>query len=139
VSLRPLELLDVAKDVAQKSSSEGHRRCAISRAYYCAFHTLQEVVAVLPEEKPSEHPYIGHRETYRRLKAWRPEDASLKPLAHAAKLVSKYYKAALDMRENADYRLNLDISQSHVEEQLRNLEELAHFAKRVAKAQTEEA
>lgn len=54
MSIKPSEFLDFAKQCNQ-TKEEVYFRCAISRAYYCAYHEVLSKLQNPPNLKPSAH------------------------------------------------------------------------------------
>jgi uncharacterized protein (UPF0332 family) len=101
VSCQPENFLTLATKLAP-SKEEIERRCAVSRAYYAAFHWARELVTKCPPIDFGAEKVGSHERVLRRLRAYRESKDALKAAYILADLKTK--------REGADYDLTGDVT-----------------------------
>lgn len=109
MAITPADLKKFGEKFSVETSEEVELRAAISRAYYCAFHTCLSFVSRLPESANAraDAKHVTHQELIDRLREWKA--AGLHPkLADMAVQKGSLWRAveaARDYRIKADYRL----------------------------------
>lgn len=130
----PKDFIEIAKDLRLSAQNEAALRACISRAYYGAHHALHPLFSTcLVNCTPANSDRVGHREAFRWLEAWKVKDPKLEALKHAAMIAAKQLKAAIALRERADYRLGENISTNDADIQQKRAEDVVNFAERALK------
>lgn len=101
----PDELLNLADTL--KLTPGASRRAALSRAYYAAFHALQDAVQpLISHNEFGRHGCAAHGAVLRALRSWQSSHPDRKKaMAHGADALKCYHlmEVCLDEREKADY------------------------------------
>lgn len=134
LSCTPHDLASLAQTLAEQTDPVS-KRTSINRAYYAAYHALYPIAGLVPGDDASgPQGAMRHREVPRRLRDWRflPQSLTrLKPLATEARVVAGLLTSAIEVREQADYRLESDMDASMVTMQLERMQAALSFASKV--------
>lgn len=103
----PAELLALAEEL--KFTDGASRRAAISRAYYAAFHALQDAVAPMVDQSDiGRNGCARHGAVLRSLRTWSQKHPDAKKRMALGVDATKAYsrlQTCLDGRERADYQM----------------------------------
>jgi hypothetical protein len=129
MAIKSKQLLDYAQK-RRDSESEVEIRSAISRSYYSAFHDLRGVAARVPAVGSSATgSYISAEEILGRLRSWNVAAwPSLQHQRPVAARVERTFRALRDERVCADYFLDLDCTNSCLDECVGRAGEVARAA-----------
>ena len=115
MTIQPKQLLEFAK-ARLDSLDEIETRAAISRAYYCAYHSLYEVTVLVPAVDSDDDDYIAAKEMLHRLAAWNVAKwPSLGAHKDTANRASREFRALRDQRTRADYNLDAECTGKDLE------------------------
>lgn len=124
MSCKPSDILELAQSIGNTNGCcEAELRCATSRGYYAALHTVDAVVPSIPQavrqKNEGSHAFI-----IRRVQKY---GDGANPGRLEAKKIAFAMKRLKDQRNDADYRLNIDYSVREKEDALeRVIRILAH-------------
>lgn len=108
------DLKNFAAALAVPTSDETQLRASISRAYYCAFHSVLPFAAMLPRSAscPADIANLTHWEVSERIREWRTQDVhpKLAQMTATKGQISRSLDTARANRVRADYRLSDNIS-----------------------------
>ena len=125
----PDQILALAEELAARGD-EVSLRSAASRAYYATHHALLPHVRGLPVVKVSPFPgRVGHQELVRRLELWKHPNSKLHCKKYPAIRFSRFVRAMIAVREQADYHLHAPFESRQVELQLIRTRAAIEFAK----------
>jgi hypothetical protein len=108
MSATPLDLLIVAKTLSSQSADEPTNRSVINRAYYAAYHAAKRFHSRLPSPGSIGNASGSHEQLIASL-----DNPTIKRDADywLSKALSKTLRLTMNARIDADYHLDLGISQ----------------------------